>query len=61
MRTGGAEVQINVLDLIDNNIGPMGALALGQSLAHGGNLSLLTLRLDYNVTLGTKGSVILVI
>ena len=41
--------------MIDDNIGLMGGLALGQSLAHGGNLSLVILKLDYNHTLGTKG------
>lgn len=57
LRCGGAEVQISYLELFDNNIGPIGGLALGQSLAYGGNLSLLTLKLDYNSTLGTKGVV----
>ena len=57
MRCGGAEVQVSYLELFDNNIGPVGGMALGQSLAHGGNLSLLTLKLDYNSTFGTKGVV----
>jgi len=55
LRLGGAEVQIAYLELMDNNIGPKGALALGTSLSQGNNLSLLTLKLDYNTTMGTSG------
>jgi len=55
LRLGGAEVQLNYLELWDDNIGPRGALALGRSLMVGNNRSLLTLKLDYNRTLGTEG------
>ena len=53
LRLGGADVKIGYLELLDNNIGPKGAMSIGQSLAQGRNLSLLTLRLDYNASLGT--------
>ena len=52
LRLGGADVKIGYLELLDNNIGPKGAMSIGQSLAQGRNLSLLTLRLDYNASLG---------
>jgi Ran GTPase-activating protein (RanGAP) involved in mRNA processing and transport len=52
---GGAEVKISFLELFDSNIGPKGAKALGMSLSYGHNLSLLTLKLDYNGTLGDEG------
>lgn len=55
LRLGGADVAISFLELLDNNIGPRGANALGQSLSYGHNISLLTLKLDYNPTLGTEG------
>ena len=55
LRLGGAEVQIAYLELFDNNIGLRGAMALGSALQKGGNVSLLTLKLDYNITLGTDG------
>lgn len=55
LRLGGADVQISFLELLDNNIGVRGALALGNSLSQRHNLSLLTLKLDYNSTLGTAG------
>jgi hypothetical protein len=55
LRLGGADVKISFLELIDNNIGPRGANALGMSLSFGHNLSLLTLKLDYNPTLGDEG------
>jgi hypothetical protein len=48
-------VKIAFLELIDDNIGPKGATALGASLSVGQNLSLLTLNLDYNATLGSDG------
>ena len=57
LRLGGAEVAISFLELLDNNIGPRGASALGQSLSYGHNLSLLNLKLDYNQTLGSEGKV----
>lgn len=55
LRLGGAEVKIAFLELLDNHIGPKGALGLGQALAQGRNLSLLTLRMDYNPSLGYEG------
>jgi hypothetical protein len=55
LRLGGAEVKISFLELFDNNIGPRGANALGMALSFGHNLSLLTLKLDYNPTLGDEG------
>ena len=41
----------------DDGIGPRGALALGSSLSAGKNLSLCTLKLDYNVSIGAEGVV----
>ena len=55
LRLGGGDVKIAYLELLDNNIGHRGALALGTSLSQGNNLSLLTLKLDYNSTFGTEG------
>jgi hypothetical protein len=55
LRLGGAEVQISYLELFDNNIGHRGAMALGQSLKQGNNMSLLNLKLDYNTTMGALG------
>jgi len=55
LRLGGAEVQISYLELLDNNVGLRGCMALGAALGQGGNVSLLTLKLDYNTTLGTAG------
>lgn len=55
LRLGGGDVKISFLELFDNNIGPRGANALGISLSFGHNLSLLTLKLDYNPTLGDEG------
>lgn len=40
---------------MDNGIGPVGCLALGESLMIGANRSLLTLRLDNNPTIGDEG------
>lgn len=40
---------------MDCNVGPKGANALGNSLSYGHNVSLLTLKLDYNHTLGSEG------
>ena len=57
LRLGGAEVKIGYLELLDNNIGPKGCTGLGQSLGQGRNLSLLTLRLDYNPLMGYEGVV----
>jgi len=55
LQLGGAEVKLNYLELLDNNIGPRGCMALGHSLAKGANVSLLTLNLDYNGLIGTSG------
>lgn len=55
LRLGGIDVQISYLELLDNNIASRGALALGNSLGRHNNLSLLTLKLDYNTTLGDEG------
>jgi hypothetical protein len=55
LRLGGVDVQISYLELLDNNISARGALALGNSLGRHNNLSLLTLKLDYNTTLGDEG------
>lgn len=55
LRLGGADVAINFLELLDNNIGPKGATALGAALSYGHNVSLLTLKLDYNQSLGSEG------
>lgn len=55
LRLGGADVRISYLELLDNNIGARGGIALGSALAQGNNISLLTLKLDYNSTLGTQG------
>lgn len=57
MRLGGADVAISYLELLDNNIGPRGGNALGMALSFGHNLSLLTLKLDYNHTFGDDGMV----
>jgi hypothetical protein len=55
LRLGGADVAISFLELLDNNIGSRGANALGQALSYGNNISLLTLKLDFNQTLGSVG------
>ena len=56
LRLGGADVKISYLELLDNNIGPRGGIALGTALSQGNNLSLLTLKLDYNSSFGTQGN-----
>jgi hypothetical protein len=55
LRLGGAEVAISYLELLDCNIGPKGANGMGMALSYGHNVSLLTLKLDYNHTLGSDG------
>ena len=55
LKLGGAEVKLSYLELLDNNIGPRGCLGLGYSLAKGNNVSLLTLNLDYNSSIGALG------
>jgi len=47
--------QIEYLELINNDIGRDGALALGRSLCVGMNKTLATLILDFNQTLGSDG------
>ena len=56
LQLGGAEVKLNYLELLDNNIGPRGCMALGHALSKGSNVSLLTLNLDYNGLIGTLGT-----
>ncbi|CAN0444931.1 unnamed protein product, partial [Ectocarpus sp. 12 AP-2014] len=56
LRLGGAEVKLEYVELFDDNIGPTGATALGQSLSIGCNKSLLSLKLDYNPSLGSEGT-----
>ena len=48
-------MQIAYLELFDVGIGPKGMYALGQSLSAGKNLSLCTLKLDYNISIGAEG------
>ena len=55
LRLGGADVAIAYLELFDNNVGARGALALGRSLSCDMNKSLMTLKLDYNSSLGAEG------
>lgn len=55
LRLGGAEVKISFLELMDDDVGPRGAMALGMSMSKGHNLSLLTLKLDFNTLLGSQG------
>ncbi|KAJ8606000.1 hypothetical protein CTAYLR_010125 [Chrysophaeum taylorii] len=55
LRLGGAEIAITFLELLDNNVGAAGARCLGQALMYGQNRSLVTLKLDYNYTLGSEG------
>ncbi len=56
LRLGGADVKLSYLELLDNEIGPRGALGLGLSLSKGHNLSLLTLKLDFNPLIGSIGN-----
>ena len=55
LRLGGAELPMAYLEMLDCNVGFRGAKALGQSLMCGHNKSLLTLKLDYNASLGSNG------
>jgi len=55
LRLGGGDVIITYLEIIDDIIGPKGALALGHSLSFGQNLSLQILKLDYNSHFGVEG------
>ncbi|KAL7437548.1 hypothetical protein ACHAXH_003179 [Discostella pseudostelligera] len=55
-RAAGVENwKIEYLELINNEIGCVGALALGRSLCVGMNRTLTTLVLDFNKTLGSDG------
>ena len=49
------EWQLEYIDLMNNDIGCIGALALGRSLCVGMNRTLTTLVLDFNKTLGSDG------
>lgn len=55
LRLGGAEVTISYLEMLDCHVGARGCAALGQALSFGHNISLLTLKLDYNPDIGTEG------
>ena len=55
LRLGGAELQLAYLELFNNGIGATGAFALGRSLSCMMNRSLITLSLDYNMTLKSEG------
>ena len=55
LRLGGAEIQLQYLELTNNGITAVGAFALGRSLSCMMNLSLITLNLDYNISLGSEG------
>lgn len=49
------EWKLDYIELINNDIGSVGALALGRSLCVGMNRTLATLVLDFNKTLGSDG------
>jgi len=59
LRLGGAEIKLAYLELTNNGITEIGAFALGRSLQRfqfgQANVSLITLNLDHNTTLGTNG------
>ena len=56
LRNGGKDkVEIEMVELMDSGITPLGAGALGSSLMLGANASLRTLRLDLNLGLGDEG------
>jgi hypothetical protein len=48
-------VKLEYLELFDCGVSARGAMTLGQALSVGCNKSLLTLKLDYNMNLGTEG------
>lgn len=50
------EWKLEYIELIDNEIGPVGAQALGRSLCVGMNKTLSTLVLDFNGLLGSEGA-----
>ncbi len=55
LRLGGADVRLQFLELMEVQLEPSGALSLGMSLSFGNNLSLLSLKLDHNRSLGSEG------
>lgn len=56
LRSGGEEVQLSSLELVNCGAGPLAAAALGGALSRGMNLSLTQLKLDFNSTLGSEGA-----
>ena len=48
-------MKLSYLELLDDDIGPRGGMALGMALSRGRNLSLLTLKLDFNSQMGSQG------
>ena len=48
-------LRIRTVDLIDNDIGPRGAMHLGNALARGGYANVTRLSLEHNASLGSKG------
>lgn len=55
LRLGGAEIQLQYLELTNNEITEVGGFALGRSLSCMMNMSLITLALDYNMSFGSEG------
>ena len=56
LRNGAQDkVEVEMVELMDSGITPLGAGALGDSLVLGANASLRTLRLDLNLGLGDEG------
>lgn len=55
LSTEPPEWHLEYLELINNDIGRVGAMALGRSLCVGMNRTLATLVLDFNKTLGSEG------
>jgi Leucine Rich repeat len=55
LRYGREKVQLTHLEFMDCGVGPVGCLALGESVMMGANRSLLTLRLDNNPSIGDEG------
>lgn len=55
LRLGGSDVKLSYLELLDNNLTYRSGMSLGAALSIGNNLSLLTLKLDYNRNFGDLG------
>lgn len=55
LRLGGADVKLVYLEFLETDMLPLGALALGQSLSRGNNLSLLTLKIEFSPNFGSEG------